>query len=855
MNGREIRFSHSPVVFNPEESLNKYLLPISRSDLIADVESFTGEEALSTPYRYTIRFTSTTDDAEAFHIVQKEASFILRAANPAWSKYFPDREKWVALRKIPGVITELSRISSSVEETLYEAVLEHPLALLNARYRSAIYQNVSVPELVKRILKEHGFEGYEINFDLLHWEYPQREMIVQWKESDLGFIQRLLSEVGIWFRFELHPDHDHIVVIVFGDSGAHYVHNHKIAAINPAGTVGNFYSLRKMTTRHTIVPGSVDVRNYNYRESRNYRALETQADKSRQPELVYGGEYHYADNHLASGDRYAIGKGQHAETSWHYARIRHECLLTNMITLEAVADDPAIVPGFDFDITGNKPAAFDEGMVVTSIRSTGSRKSSFQSEIKGIPFSEIWCYRPERLPRPIITGTIPARVSGISINDQLSRIDNQGRYRVQFNFDQAEWKKGLESMPVRLGRQYAGDTYGIHFPLLDNTEVGIAFENGDPERPFIAHAFHDEINPDLVTDRNSTRNVIRTPRNNKLRMEDKKDREHIKVATEYGKSQLNLGHLVDARGKRRGEGVELRTDKQASLRSAEGFHITTEAKLKATGNQNDMAATIAQLESALQLARSLQASSEIADTPAADLSSVTELRQRVAKPEDATLSLHGETGIALTSPKSVLLHAGENMTTTARQDMSANAFRRMTLAAGEVFSVFVRKAGMVFTAAKGSIRLTAQKGEINAVANQNINLTSSQGKIVLNAQEELLLMCGGAGIRLKKGEMEFIAPHYIRIKAPAVDYMAKASLDHLKPTFSEGELAQQFRLHAPDDPDHILKGQRFRLHKKGEVIEGITDDNGESPLLNTSELDTWSLELVHELEAPEEPYE
>ncbi|PJR63659.1 type VI secretion system Vgr family protein [Raoultella sp. T31] len=851
MNGRETRLSTATGIFNPEESLNKYLLNISRSDLIADVESFTGEEALSSPYRYTIRFTSTTDDAEAFHIVQKEASFILRANNPAWSKYFPDREKWVALRKIPGVITEISRISSSADETLYEAVLEHPLALLNARYRSAIYQKVSVPELVKRILKEHGFEGYEINFDLLHWQYPQREMIVQWKESDLAFIRRLLSEVGIWFRFELHPDHDHIVVIVFGDSGAHYVRNHKIAAIHPAGTVGNIYSLRAMTTRHTIVPGSVDVRNYNYRESRSYRTLETQADKSRLPELVYGREYHYADNHLASGDRYAIGKGQHAETSWHFARIRHECLLTNMITLEAIADDPSIVPGFDLDITGHKPAAFDEGMVVTSIHSTGSRKSSFQSKIKGIPFSEIWCYRPERLPRPIITGTIPARVSGISLNDQLSRIDNQGRYRVRFNFDQAEWKKGLESMPVRSGRQYAGDTYGIHFPLLDNTEVGIAFENGDPERPFIAHAFHDEINPDLVTDRNSTRNVIRTPRNNKLRMEDKKGHEHIKVATEYGKSQLNLGHLVDASGKQRGEGVELRTDKQASLRSAEGFHITTEAKPKATGHQNDMAATIAQLESALQLARSLQASSEIADTPAADLSPVTELRQRVAKPEDATLSLHGETGIALTSPQSVLLHAGENMTTTARQDMNANAFRRMTLAAGELFSVFVRKAGMVFTAAKGSIRLTAQKGEINAVAHQNINLTSSQGKIVLNAQDELLLMCAGAGIRLKHGEIEFIAPHYVRIKAPAVDYMAKASLDQLKPTFAEGELAQQFRLHAPDDPDHILKGQRFRLHKKGEVIEGITDDNGESPLLNTSELDTWSLELVHESAAPE----
>ncbi|MBS1204471.1 MAG: vgrG [Proteobacteria bacterium] len=577
MNGSEIRFSNESVLFNPEESLNKYLLNISRSDLIADVESFTGEEALSSPYRYSIRFTSASNGDDAFHIVQKKAIFTLRAANPEWSKYLPDRDKWTVLRKIPGVITSINRISSSADETLYEAVLEHPLALLDMRYRSAIYQNVSVPELVKSILKENGFEGYEINFDELFWAYPQREMIVQWKETDLAFIRRLLSEVGIWFRFELHPEHDHIVVMFFGDSGAHYIHRYKIAAINPAGTTGDLFTVRNLMTRHAVVPASVSVRNYNYRESKMFRTLEELADLSRQPELVSGGEYHYGDIHLSAGDRWSNRRGQEAETSWHYARIRHEYLLTKMIVLEATTDDPMIVPGYDIDISGGAPAAFVEGMVVTRMLSAGSRKSSFQSELSGVPYSEIWNFRPERLPRPVITGTIPARVSGISLNDQRSRIDNQGRYRVRFNFDQAEWKKGMESMPVRLGRQYAGDTYGIHFPLLDNTEVGIAFENGDPERPFIAHAFHDEINPDLVTELNSTRNVIRTPRNNKFRMEDKHGQEHIKVATEYGKSQLNLGHLVDSAGKPRGEGVELRTDKQATLRSAEGFHITTEA--------------------------------------------------------------------------------------------------------------------------------------------------------------------------------------------------------------------------------------------------------------------------------------
>lgn len=47
---------------------------------------------------------------------------------------------------------------------------------------------------------------------------------------------------------------------------------------------------------------------------------------------------------------------------------------------------------------------------------------------------------------------------------------------------------------------------------------------------------------------NHTRNVLRTPANNKLRMEDRRGEEHIKLATEYGKTQLNSGHLVDSQG-------------------------------------------------------------------------------------------------------------------------------------------------------------------------------------------------------------------------------------------------------------------------------------------------------------------
>jgi type VI secretion system secreted protein VgrG len=97
-----------------------------------------------------------------------------------------------------------------------------------------------------------------------------------------------------------------------------------------------------------------------------------------------------------------------------------------------------------------------------------------------------------------------------------------------------------------MAKPYAGETLGWHTPLIDGTEVAIAYSNGDIDLPYIAYALHDSNIRPRHPD-NHTRNVLRTPANNKLRMEDKRGEEHIKLATEYGKTQLNSGHLVDAR--------------------------------------------------------------------------------------------------------------------------------------------------------------------------------------------------------------------------------------------------------------------------------------------------------------------
>ena len=130
-----------------QDTLNRYLLYFPRNKtVLSDVLSFCGEEELSKPYRYTIRFTSPTPNIAVKDVLNQMAEFILRAPNPRAGWHHQD--PWLPVRQINGVITSFSRLKSSADETLYECVLEHELALMDRNYRSAVYMDMTVPELV-----------------------------------------------------------------------------------------------------------------------------------------------------------------------------------------------------------------------------------------------------------------------------------------------------------------------------------------------------------------------------------------------------------------------------------------------------------------------------------------------------------------------------------------------------------------------------------------------------------------------------------------------------------------------------------------------------------------------------------
>ncbi|EFN9665117.1 type VI secretion system tip protein VgrG, partial [Escherichia coli] len=661
-------------------TLNRYRLDIPSCPSLLDVEDFSGTEGISKIYRYDIIFTSTDRYPDAAWFLRKSATLIMGTGL---------LESLTEQKKVHGVITDFRRISGSEDQAQYRITLKPFISLLDKQFRThRFFVNKSVPEVVEQILTEHGLKGWEYEFSLKR-TYPKREQINQYQESDLRFIQRLLAEVGIFYFFTLHPDAQ-TEVIHFGDTQAALIFDKTLPVNSPSGmSDSGTDSVWALNVEHRVVESRVITNDYNHREAQNI-LMSVPADMTRGEgcDTSYGEVYHYRPRHTERGDKIDPAP----ETANFWARLDHERFLAEQTRITGKSTDASLLPAQVLTITDSippvLPAPLQELVLLTQLLFTGSRKSALQVMLSAVPYSEIVCWRPPLLPRPKITGTMTARVTSAKEGDIYAWQDASGMYRVKFDADRDDKNPGQESMPVRLAKPYSGDAYGFHFPLIQGTEVAIAFEEGDPDRPYIAHALHDSRHVDHVTDKNGTRNVIRTPANNKLRMEDKRGEEHIKLSTEYGgKTQLNLGYNVDASRELRGEGAELRTDRHISIRGGAGVFITADKQPFASDKMLSMKEAIAQLENALSIARSLSDAAETAEALPADIQSQVKLTDALKDLARPGMVLNAPEGVSITSPRAVCMASGSaSVGITSQENTDISALKRFTVAAGEAVS-------------------------------------------------------------------------------------------------------------------------------------------------------------------------
>jgi len=749
--------SHPPIRF----SHNHHQLSVKGCEAELDVLAFEGDEALSTPFSYRIEFTSGDHAISKEMMLMKAACLTLQA--PVDRGYGIKVQQ--AVRTLQGVVSGFERLSTSKDETHYALTLQPRLALLNRSHQNAIYQDMSVPQIVEKILRErHSMRGQDFLFSLAK-EYPRREQVMQYGEDDLHFITRLLGEVGIWFRFTT-DTRLNIDVVEFYDGQQGYEKNLMLPSVPPSGQHSEGVdSVWSMESHHNVVQKQVSTRDYNYRQATD--DMNTLVDATHGDVTTYGDAYHYADNYLTPGNHH--DRNPAPESGAFYARIRHERYLNGQTQTHAITSCPTLSPGQVLKVTGGYEVAdvFTHGVVITAMHSHARRDEDFSVSFDGIPDGTDFCFRPEPGARPVMAGTLPARVTSTTENDIYGHIDKDGRYRVNMLFDRDNWETGFESLWVRQSRPYAGDTYGLHLPLLAGTEVAIGFEDGNPDRPYIAGVLHDSAHGDHVTIQNYKRNVLRTPANNKIRLDDSRGKEHIKVSTEYGgKSQLNLGHLVDSEKQQRGEGFELRTDSWGAIRAQKGLFISADGQTKAQGEVLEMAPAISNLGDAREQMTSISDDAQKATANPADFQAqIKLLEQQLTDLKKSVLLLSAPDGMALTSGQHLQVSAGQNLIATAGKNADVSVVKNLFIGVGNALSVFVRKLGIKLIANQGPVRIQAQNDLMELVARGELSITSTEDEIHITANKRVVINGGGSYINLDANGIESATLGEYRTKA------------------------------------------------------------------------------------------
>ncbi|MCB5309794.1 type VI secretion system Vgr family protein [Yersinia massiliensis] len=735
-----------------------YVLEINDSTVKPDVLRLRGREALSTPFTWDIEFTVPAMNIPPEHVLMKYATLRMRSGKVVY-----------------GVLTQLEWLSTSVDQSHYRVILESRLALLSHTRSSGVFLNQSVPEVVEGVLRQHGLEGPDFDFRLER-TYPPRELITQWRETDLQFIQRLLSEVGIWFRSEMQSATEQ-EMLIFADSQLHYQFDVRLPYSEPSGLDdGAVESVWNVRSWHHVVTQGVSTRDY------NYRLATTPLDATvevRHDTVTTGEHYHYSAPYLTAGDD--ADPEPETESGAFYARLHHERELNQSARLHLFSNASTLTPGMVLEPQGNVIEAMKEGVVITLTTFSAARDSRLHVSVWGMPYSERYCFRPTTIARPQIHGTLPARIESREKHDPYAWLDDTGRYRVKLDVDRHGTEQGFAYLWLRMAKPYTGETYGWHTPLIDGAEVAIAFSKGDIDLPYIAYALHDSEYPDHVTRDNHTRNILRTPANTKLRMEDKRGEEHIKLATEFGKTQLSHGHLVDAQGKARGTGAELRTDEYGAIRAAKGLFVSADGQQKAAGQVLDMDAALKEIDHLQQQIDQLEAAARQAEALKADIDSQKAMFAQRLEPLNEIIHFSAPQGVALTSGEDMQLSARDNVVINAGGDISAGVMGNMTVLTGDKLGLFARSGQLSLKSGEGPVEMQAQNGNMRLFSEQKLTLTSADD-ILFAGKKRITLNGGGSYLKIEPGKIEYgTTSQYVRkVKRTAMTAAATMPLDTLK---------------------------------------------------------------------------
>ncbi|CAM2165657.1 type VI secretion system secreted protein VgrG [Paraburkholderia sacchari] len=743
----------------------------------ADIYDFKGRRAIGEPTKYTIQFTHPSPDLSRSDFLNRMAAFVIQPP-PLGSRYSPKPE---APRRVQGVITTFAQFPGSRDQTIYEVTLESRLALLRNTPRYRHFLEMKDPEIIAKILKEHEFNHFfaDAIFDLYR-QYRKRPIVMQWGEDDLTFIQRLCRRAGIWFVSE---EGKHCERVRFGDDFSRYTRDRskfERPYREPGGLLTSGQeSVGSLVTRSATMPAYQVVRSFSPEQPSG-----EPIEQERESERVKKGKDWVADQ-TTRGKAYAWGMPYvDADAAKEEVMLRHEAARAAQVVYTGTCDMLDIGPACVLELTNRELPDARHGILVTEMTCSASRKEGYRVTFTAIPadrqyrmplLEETW----PRIPG-VVTGTI-ASTTGYT----GPYLDREGRYIVNLHTDRDTRSAGLESCPMRLAKPFAGPGQtGFHFGLEPGTVVTVAFLWGNPDLPYISGVLHTARHTDPIVAGYpwGSRHTIRTRSNNTFQMDDRAGQEHIKTSTDYGKSQLNLGYIVNRDSEQRGAGFELRTDDKGAIRSA-GLLLTAYVQPKAGGKTNDTTQMIAQFDSMRANLDALAESARTSNAEVSDLRAENQwLKDELADLKRSVIALSAPDGIGMATPGRMIVSTGKDTSFSTASIFSIRALKRILLNAYENITLYAGKLG-IKVYSRGPVLIQSQASNAQVAAKDDVTISTVDGSVYVRGKKELTLECGGAYIRLKNGQIFLGAVHGIETLGPWNRY--PASQMHLAgPAFS-----------------------------------------------------------------------
>ncbi|MFG9816652.1 type VI secretion system tip protein TssI/VgrG [Pseudomonas aeruginosa] len=557
-------------MFNPANQTHFSLsLDGLRHDL--QVLEFSGHEGISRPYRFELELVGERAGLDL-------ETFLHR---PAFLAFTPQGQG------VHGLVYGAAQGDAGKRLTRYRLTLVPHLAYLAQRNNQRIFQHLTVPQIVGRVLEEHGILADAYRFQL-GTRYPEREYCVQYDESDLQFVQRLCCEEGIHFHFQ-HSATAHL--LVFGDDQTVFPRLAPVAYQQDSGLVADRPAVKRFGVRLASRTTRTTRRDYDFEKPR--LTLEAgnrpAADAPAEPDLE---DYDYPGRFV---DR------QRGKLLNQRALERHRA---DWRLGEGVSDQPLLVSGHFLEIAehpraewndlwllseifheGKQPQVLEENVTSDTSASTDDFQQGYRNRFLATPW-EVFFRPPLEHPKPRVLGSQTAVVTGPP--GEEIHCDRYGRVRVQFHWDREGQGDDKSSCWLRVASGWAGNGYGgIVIPRV-GMEVLVDFLEGDPDQPLVSGCVYHAAHPvPYELPANQTRSVFKSLSSpggggyNELRIEDRKGQEQIFVHAQRDWDE-NIEHDQKIRvGHERHDTVEANSYSEFKAEEHHTVHGERKVELKA----------------------------------------------------------------------------------------------------------------------------------------------------------------------------------------------------------------------------------------------------------------------------------